>query len=627
MAKKNILLRSKKKKAQALLDDNRLEEARALLEQLAEMDRRDAETRLMLGVIAGRQGDHQQAAEHLGVACALQPGQAPLHYNLGIALRESGDLEAAIEEFARAAAIRPDYAEAQECLAHALIQVGDLAEAVAVFRQALRHRPDNAEWHSNLGSVLQAQGHLEDAVVSYREALRLKPALATAYDSLGSALTSQGKFDEALACYRESLRRFPANHRARSNLLLTLNYLADADPAEVFEEHKRWGTMHGVSDRANPPAGHSPDPERRLRVGYVSPDFRAHSVAFFIEPLLSGHGRQVVEVVCYSDVPRHDAVTTRLRATADLWRDIHGLKDDVVADRVRADGIDILVDLAGHTAHNRLAMFARRPAPVQVTYLGYPGTTGLAAMDYRLTDAVADPDGEDHGYTEQLVRLPPPFLCYQPLTDAPAVSPLPVSRSGHITFGSFNNLAKIGPDVIALWAELTVATPGARLLVKNPSLTDDATRERYYAAFAAAGLARDRVELVGHTPTQAEHLALYSRLDIALDTFPYNGTTTTCEALWMGVPVVTLAGRHHAGRVGASLLTAVGHPEWIAATAKEYVATAAGLAADLDRLRAVRAALRPAVMASALCDAAGFSRRIESAYRDIWRRWCESRPF
>lgn len=625
MAKKNILLRSKKKKAMSLLDGNRLEEARTALEQLAAADRGDAEVRLMLGVLAGRQGDHVEAARHLEVACSLEPDNAALHYNLGIALRESGRLEEAAAEFARAADLRPDHSEAHECRAHALMQLGRLPEATAAFRLALRYRPDNAEWHSNLGSVLQAQGYLEDAVASYREALRLKPALATAYDSLGSALTSQGKFDEALACYRESLRRFPRNHRARSNLLLTLNYLPDADPVDVRREHEDWSAAHAVSAIA-PRHDNSPDPERRLRVGYVSPDFRAHSVAFFIEPLLAGHDRQAVEVVCYSDVPRHDAVTTRLRARADLWRDIHDLKDDAVADRVRADGIDILVDLAGHTAHNRLLVFARRPAPVQVTYLGYPNTTGLTAIDYRLTDGIVDPDGEESFYTERLLRLPGCFLCYQPLDDAPPVSALPALGPRHITFGSFNNLAKIGPDVVALWARLTAAVPGARLLVKNPSLTDGATRERYYAAFAAAGLEKDRVELVGHTPTQAEHLALYARVDIALDTFPYNGTTTTCEALWMGVPVVTLAGARHAGRVGTSLLTAVGHPEWIAATAEGYLATAARLAADLDRLQTVRAGLRADVAASTLCDAAGFARRIESAYRDIWRRWCESRP-
>lgn len=623
MAKKNILLQSRRKKAQALFDSGQLDAAQILFEQLAVADRVDPDIRLTLGIIAGRLGDHARAAEHFRCACTLRPGHAPAHFNLGIALRESGRTDAAAVEFARTLALQPDHVEAHECLAHTLSLLSDLPGAIEALRTGLRLFPNRAEWHVCLAGLLRAQGQLEDAIASNREALRLNPALPLAYANLGSALGAQGRFDEALTCYRESLQRFPQDHHSHSNLLQTLNYLPDADPTETLQEHMRWGNLHATPAPTLPANNTPADPQRRLRVGLVSPDFRAHSVAFFVEPLLQAIDRKAVELVCYSDVPRHDEVTCRLKTMADEWRDIYGLPDDAVASQVHADGIDILVDLAGHTPANRLRVFARKPAAVQVSYLGYPNTTGLVAMDYRLSDAVADPEGEDRWHVEKLVRLPGSFLCYRPPVDAPEVAALPALEAGHVTFGSFNNLAKIGADVIALWARLTASVPGARLLIKNPSLTDAATRERYHAMFALHGLDRDRVELIGHTPTQAEHLALYGRVDIALDTFPYNGTTTTCEALWMGVPVVTLAGRRHAGRVGASLLCTIGHSEWMTNSADTYVAVAAGLATDLDALSTVRAALRDEVAASALCNSEGFARKMVSALREMWRSRCE----
>mgnify|MGYP001076071199 CR=1 FL=1 len=454
----------------------------------------------------------------------------------------------------------------------------------------------------------------------------LNPRLAVALNSLGSAYQGQGDFENAERCYRQCLAATPGDLQARSNLLMLLNYLPDADAARVFAEHLEWGRVAESRIPRLDPAGFDHDPQRRVRVGYVSPDFREHSVASFIEPVLRQHDRSRFEVCCYSSLPTPDETTLRIRASVDVWRDIHKLSDGEAARLIRDDRIDILVDLSGHTSGGRLGIFAARPAPLQMTWMGYPNTTGLGAIDYRITDGVADPAGEEAWYSEALMRLDGCFLCYQPDPDTPEVAPLPALANGHVTFGSFNNFSKINPGVLQLWSEVLKQVPGSRLLLKCPALTDAFVQRRVSDALQALGIGAERVDLLGHTRTRQDHLALYARVDIALDTFPYNGTTTTCEALWMGVPVVTLSGRHHAGRVGASLLKAVGHPEWIAATAENYVRTATGLAADLDALQAIRAVLRRDVAASKLCDATGFVRRIETAYRDIWRCWSELRP-
>jgi predicted O-linked N-acetylglucosamine transferase (SPINDLY family) len=317
-------------------------------------------------------------------------------------------------------------------------------------------------------------------------------------------------------------------------------------------------------------------------------------------------------------------MTERLKQRSHHWHNIRGKTDDDVAALIRADAIDILIDLAGHTENNRLPVFARKPAPVQVTYLGYPNTTGLRTIDYRLTDIEADPPGQEPYHTEQLVRLPHGFLCYTSPPDAPAVTALPTSTVGHVTFGSFNNLAKMTPEVIGLWAQILKAIPGSRLVIKNKSMKDGPTRERYLALFRETGITEDRLDFVAWIPEAADHLGAYAHVDIALDTFPYNGTTTTCEALWMGVPVITLAGERHAARVGVSLLTRVGLTELIAQSPEEYVKLAVELAADTERLVQLRAGMRERMKHSPLCDAKSFTRDLETAYRGMWREWCEA---
>ena len=488
------------------------------------------------------------------------------------------------------------------------------------YRRALALQPGVATTHISLGSVLLKQGQLSAAEAEIRSAIEFDPANAIAYNNLGNALKEQGKLDDAITAYRQALELDAGIPEIRSNLLLSLNNHPGYDAETVFREHRIWAEQY-ARDLPAPaqPGPNRPDPDRRLRIGYVSPDFRAHSVAYFAEALLEAHDRTAMHVVCYCNAIRRDDTTARLRGLADDWHDITGMGDEAVADRIRGDRIDILVDLAGHTANNRLMVFARKPAPVQVSYIGYCNTTGIPAMDYRITDALADPEGQDALYTEELVRLPRCFLCYTPPEAGPGVEPLPAARAGQVTFGSFNHLSKVTSEVIEVWSRILAAVPNARLLLKSKSPNDGTTRRRFVEMFVANGIAEDRVSVIGPIPSSAGHLSVYGTVDIALDPFPYNGTTTTCEALWMGVPVITLAGRAHAGRVGASLLAAVGLDELVAHTPKEYVALATGLAGDLDRLAALRAGLRPRMATSPLCDKADYARAVDISTRGAMR--------
>jgi predicted O-linked N-acetylglucosamine transferase (SPINDLY family) len=400
------------------------------------------------------------------------------------------------------------------------------------------------------------------------------------------------------------------------------------EPSAIAEEHRRWNHLHArplgqfIQSHAN-----DRSPERRLRIGYVSPDFREHSVAFFLAGLLEHHDPFVTEVFCYSDSTTRDAVTVRLEGLATHWRKIINLSDSRVADLIRRDGIDILVDLAGHTANNRLLVFARNPAPVQVTWLGYPNTSGLDTIDYRITDTFADPLGStEHLHSERLIRLPLSAWCYRPLEDSPPVNASPVHETGHITFGCFNAMPKINRSLLELWSRILLAVQDSRLLLKNSALGGLPMQEQLRKQFQEMGIGPDRVEMAGRVPDLCGHLATYGRVDIALDTFPYHGTTTTCEALWMGVPVVTLLGRTHVARVGVSLLSNLGHPEWLAPSPHEYVNLAVDLAQDPSRLAALRSTLRKRMEASPLTDSPRFARDIEAVYRDMWRAWCARAP-
>lgn len=626
MSKQNILLRTKKKKALASFQAGRHDEAWLLYQSICQADRLDAEARVACGVISGLRRDHALAEDYCRQALALDPKLPAAHLNLGMALRNQNRYAEACQSFRRATELKAAYSEAVDALAHVYIALYDWPAAAQVLREIVTIWPSKAEMHNNLGTVYQAMGRIEDAIAAYEAALKINPRLAGTLNSLGSVHLGKGDFEQAEGCYRQCLAADAGDLRARSNLLMLLNYLPGADAASVFEEHLEWG--RAARSRIPLMAQEAPEKleagaSRRLRVGYVSSDFREHSVASFVEPVLLHHDRSRFEVCCYSDLPRPDDTTERIKATADLWRDIHKLSDAETARLIREDRIDILVDLAGHTGNNRLGIFAARPAPLQVTYLGYPNTTGLDTIDYRITDEVADPAGEEAWFSEKLLRVEGCFLTYRPDPGAPDVAPLPALANGHVTFGSFNNFSKINPQVLRLWADVLEQVPGSRLLLKCPALTDAGVQARVRADFDALGISAERLELLGHTRTRAEHLALYARVDIALDTFPYNGTTTTCEALWMGVPVVSIEGRHHSGRVGATLLRAAGLADWLAGSPGAFVAIARDRAADTAELARLRGSLRERLQTSRLCDAAAFTRSLEAGLIEAWESACQ----
>jgi predicted O-linked N-acetylglucosamine transferase (SPINDLY family)/predicted SAM-dependent methyltransferase len=585
-----------------------------------------------------------EAIQRLGEAIEVKE-TAPLRYMLGCALQEAGRAEAATAAYRRALELQPGHAKALNNLGGLCEISGDAAGALRCYDDALREDPQlaiaysnrgnlrkatepevaeadlrraielgpaPAEWHANLGDCLTLQWKLDEALAEYRAAIALAPQNARMHFGLGNALVRLGELEAGEAALRRAIELDPSFEEAHGNLLFSLHYRHGDRPDMLREAHERWArarvtaeaSVHGAPRREGP-----------LRVGYVSPDFRGHAVALFLAPLLSSHDRSAVRVYGYSTAAHADDVTDRLRGMCDEWRDIAGMPDDVAAQRIRDDGIDILVDLAGHTAGGRLSLFARKPAPMQVSWLGYPGTTGLRAIDYRFTDAQADPEGEaDSHATEKLWRLPQGFLCFSPAADVP-VAELPAAAGGCVTFGSFNNLAKVGPAVLSTWAELLRRLPQARLLLKAHALRSASARRRVVDALAAAGVPDSRVVLLEAEARVEAHLDRYGEVDIALDTFPYAGTTTTCEALWMGVPVVTLRGNSHVSRVGASLLENAGFPELIADSRERYLEIAQSLAGDLPRLNEIRRTLRDRLKRSRVMDRAGFARSVEAAYR------------
>ncbi len=577
-----------------------------------------------LGVALKVLGKHEEFIASYRRALALNPGYAEAHHNLGSSLAVLHRNEEAIASFGRALAIAPDYSEARYQIGLALMAVSGHAQAVEHFERVLAKNPLHVEAHNSLAVALVALLRLDDAIAHCERALAINPDFAEAHNNLGNILLNLSRHQEAMACYRKALALKPGEAGVRSNLLLAMNYLADGTPKALLGAHREWAKIHAGAVKAPRRVKRSLEPGRRLRVGYLSPDFREHSVYFFLAPLLAAHDHEEVEVFCYADMARGDAFTTHLMAHADHWVSIVGKDHDAAAARIREDEIDILVDLAGHTAQNRLAIFARKAAPLQMSWLGYPNTTGLPAIDYRITDEIADPPDVDRFYTEKLIRLPRCFVCYEPSELAGPVAPLPAPSTGHVTFGSFNNLPKVTPQVVKLWARILESVPGSRLLIKAFGLTSPTARQRFLGLFRDEGIETGRIALMSWLASPRDHLALYGQVDIALDPFPYNGTATTCEALWMGVPVINLRGGRHAGRVGASLLTAARLPHLIAEDPLSYIAAAAELARDLDGLAALRAGLREQIQASPLCDANDFARAMEAAYRSAWRRRCEA---
>jgi predicted O-linked N-acetylglucosamine transferase (SPINDLY family) len=601
-----------------------LQQAEQLYRSILAADPDNADANHLLGVLAYQAGDLDAATKLIARAILRDGSKATYLNNLGLVLQAQHKLGEALLLFTQASELDPGFTDARFNCGVVLEMQGRFDEALASYDQALAANPNHAEAHNSRGLLLHARGELGGALASFGRALEIDPAFAEAHNNRGNALEAQGKIEEARSAYERALVLQPNFAGAHSNLLLCLNYDAGADAATIHSAHLEWDARHAarLAD-ATPRHSGTRDPGRRLRIGYVSPDFYRHPVATFVEPLLASHDAQRFEVICYSNVTRSDDVTERLRTRVHGWREIRGLSDENVAELVRRDGIDILVDLAGHTASNRLLVFARKPAPIQVTYLGYPATSGLSVMDYRLTDASVDPPGStDALYTETLVRLPSGSLCFRPPPSAPAVRPLPALTPGHVTFASFNNAAKLSPVAVALWSRILEAVPDARLLLKSRSLADRDTVDRLTGLFARHGVAPERLELVAWLPESSDHLALYDRAHIALDTLPYSGCTTTCEALWMGVPVITLQRPEPRSRLSLGVLRQAGLTDLIAESPDAYVDLARELATDVDRLQAIRARLRETLQRSSLLNAVALTRSVESAYREMWRRYC-----
>jgi protein O-GlcNAc transferase len=515
--------------------------------------------------------------------------------------------------------LNPGLVKAWELLGVAALNLGDYPLAAERFERVLALVGDDPQALANAAEANRRADRCDQALALIGRALARKPGFAPFLHIHVLALESCWRSDEALAACREALRLHPdfaGLHTSYMSLLIRTG----ADPALILDAHRRWGERFGATRTSNPRHRNPPQAERRLRIGYVSADFRQHAVSNFVLPLLEHHDPALLQVHCYSNTPKTDEITRRCEALASHWRDIVALPDAAAEDLIRSDGIDILIDLSGHTSGNRLGVFARKPAPVQVTYLGYAATTGMSAMDYRVTDAMVDPPGASDGYyTEKLLRLPHSLWCFQPSAAMPEPATAPSLRAGRITFGSLNAMAKLTPRMIALWSRLLLSVPDSRLLIA--AVPEGGARERIAAEFACHAVSAQILSF--HASMELERFwGLHGEIDIALDAFPYNGATTTCIALWLGVPVVSLAGNLLWSRCGSSLLSGIGLQELVAQSEEEYLLIARRLAQDRARLSQLRQGMRERMLASPLMDAKRFTRDLEGCYRAVWRQWC-----
>jgi protein O-GlcNAc transferase len=629
-------------------------------QKVIHLDPENAGTYINLGNAFHERGFSDKAICSYQKALEINPRLPDAYINLVTTLVGSSRYDEALTYCRKALEFVPHSAELFDIMGSACQGKGQLNEAISYFKKALRKKPDSASTYNNLGIALHHSGWFSEAIAAYQQALKLNPNLNTVYINLGNALQEQGQFAEAISSYQKVLQGNPSSREALNNLgnifkdmgllddaesyyrraaqadkkdatscqnlLLIMHYNPRYDAQTIFHEHLQFAKQY--TEPLAPlilPLTNKRIPARRLKIGYISPDFRKQSVGFFIEPVLESHHHDRCEIICYANLPSYDEASERMKGYADHWRDIAGVSDEKAAELIRSDEIDILVDLAGHTAFNRMLVFARKPAPIQITWIGYPNTTGLSSMDYKIVDNFSDPPGmTDRFYTETLLRMPDCFLCYRPYHDCPLVRRLPVLSNRHVTFGSFNTYPKISSHTFGLWIAILKATPHSRIIIKAKSLADTGTREHAMSFFTQAGIAQERIELLPWQSSANAHLETYNRIDIGLDTFPYAGTTTTCEALWMGVPVVTLAGTTHASRVGVSLLSNISLGELVAQTPDAYVRTAVALASDMQKLRYLRENLRKMMATSPLTDAKKFVTHLEDCYRSIWEKWCKT---
>jgi protein O-GlcNAc transferase len=609
----------------ALARRKRWEEACTAYRRALQLKPAFADAEVALGAALEELAELAEAAASYRRALKLQPDYAPVYGNLAgvlLKLKQPGE---AVACFRQALKLDPKLTTLYYKLGLALEQLQQHDAAIATYRQMLQHHPDNVPAHGMLGIQLLKTGRLIEAVECFQRVIALSPEEVIAHNDLGAALHRLGRTDEAAASWRRVLELDPEQFVAHSNLLFLQSSRTSEPSAALLELARGFGAI--AARRASQPTSWSntPEPSRRLRVGFVSGDLRAHPVGYFLVSFLAALSQRAagrLELCGYFNHAVADEVSARIKALCSLWREVHELNDEALARLIREDNIDILIDLSGHTGGNRLPALAWKPAPVQVTWLGYLGTTGVEAIDYLIADAWTLQPEEEPFFTETIWRLPGSYLCFTPPAEDGTIGPLPALANGHITFGSFNNLLKVTDEVIALWARLLHTVPGSRLLVKTQALAELTVRQRVSRQFAAHGIDDSRLMLETQVP-RADYLKPFNRVDIALDTFPYTGITTSVETLWMGVPFVTLAGKTFLTRQGVGLLENAGLPEWIAADPDDYVRRAARHAADLATLQRIRQELRPRLLASPIFDAPRFAGHFEDALRGMWRQWCE----
>jgi len=603
--------------ANMLFVKQRLEEAAAEYRMAATITPQMAEAHQNLGATLQRLGRLDQAEASLRRALAIQPKSAEAHNTLGVVMSSRSLIDAAVAEYRASLAINPDFAPALSNLGAALQTNGQNKEAIEVLRKSLKLQPDVPESLNNLGIALRDTGQLDEAISVFERCVAIRPTSRDTLNNLANAHKDCGNIPEAIACYSRALVVAPPDPRIHSNMIYTLQFHPGYDDESLYREQRRWNEMHALplapsiklyeNDRS---------PDRRLRVGYVSAYFYLQAESFFVVPLLDKHNTEDFEIHCYSSVVKPDRETQRHKSAPVIWHDVVSLSDADLAEQIRRDQIDVLVDLGMHMARNRLLLFAHKPAPVQVTWLAYPGGTGLDAMDYRITDGYMDPPGNPTPYyREQSIRLTDCWCCYDSLCDVP---PAAKRDAGPVRFGSINNPCKNNEPLVRLWARVLRESPGSTIVILA---SGEGHRNKLRGMFQKAGVSPERVEFVDRL-SRLDYLRLHDLIDICLDTLPYNGITTTCDALWMGVPVVSLTGKTASGRAGLSILSTLGLKELVAGTENEFVKIAGELARDRSRLAELRLTLREKMKNSPVMDAIGFARKMEAVYRDIWRRWC-----
>jgi protein O-GlcNAc transferase len=574
-----------------------------------------------LGIVLQALGRIDEAVPCFERATTFAPAYADAHFNLGVARQAEDRLDLALVSYRAALALRPAYPAAQYNLGNALRELRQFRAAADAYHSVLALEAGHVDAHNNLGIVLQEFGDRDGALACFEQTLALNVGYQQAYTNRAHILRDRGRFDEAIHSYRQALTLQPDDVQAHSGLILVLDLHEGATPADRLAERRLWNERHARAlTAAALPHTNDRDPARRLRVGYVSGDYFYHSASTGFAPVILNHDPAQIETVCYATIIKSDAQTERFKAGVSVWRDVTRLTDAAVADLIREDQIDILVDLGGHSSSGRLRIFAHKPAPVQVTAWGYITGTGLDAVDYLLADPIALPPAAERWYSEQVVHLPS-IVCYEPAANLPDIAPPPILERGTVTFGSFNRAAKLSDEALDLWAQVLMAVPASRMILKSPGLDDQENRTRILGRFAAQGVVPERVEILGQTPL-IEHISAFGRIDIQLDPFPHVGGATTFEGLMQGVPCVTLLGEQIQGRLSATFLSQIGLHDLIAQSPAQYIEIAARLAADPARLTQERMSLRQRVLAAPVADGVGYTRAVEHLYRDLWGRWC-----